>query len=289
MSRPTRTASWVLLAVAVAALGVVAYLWLWTTYMVYDDEGYVLYTLRAYSKYGHLYTHVYTQYGPFFCVLFRGLHAIGLPLVNTSARWLTLVCWLGTALLSAGIVLRATGALVASVAAMAGVFLHLYVMTSEPSHPGGLIVLFFVGSFLGVLVGQVSSRRGSALTLCLVVSGIALSLVLHGAGYANAAALLPLAAAAGAQNAVLQPIGAARLGTTFVTGTLFAAGQDLARATRGLVPPMRWLQHLMVWAALCLGALAGALGYERVQMAALLVPAAVYFGCLVWFAIREPR
>ena len=69
--------------------------------------------------------------------------------------------------------------------------------------------------------------------------------------------MLALACAAGAQNAVLRPSGAARLGATFVTGTLFAAGQDLARATVGAAPRWRWLQHLMVWGALLAGALVG--------------------------------
>ncbi len=101
--------------------------------------------------------------------------------------------------------------------------------------------------------------------------------------------MLALAAAAGAQNAVLRPSGAAGSGATFVTGTLFAAGQDLARATVGGAPPWRWLQHLLVWAALAAGALVGALAYGRLQMSALDVPAAVYFGCVIWFLVRPAR
>ena len=124
------------------------------------------------------------------------------------------------------------------------------------------------------------------MTLGLVVGGIAISLALHLAGYGPAQSMLALAAAAGAQNAVLQPIGAARIGTTFVTGTLFAAGQDLARATTGAAPRWRWLQHLLVWASLCGGALVGGLAYGQLQMNSLAVPAAIYLGCLGWFLLR---
>jgi uncharacterized membrane protein YoaK (UPF0700 family) len=153
--------------------------------------------------------------------------------------------------------------------------------------PAGLLVLFFLGSFLGQLVSQSSRRWGPAATLGVVVIGIAISLAQYFVGVGPAQSMLALAAAAGAQNAVLQPIGAARLGTTFVTGTLFAAGQDLARATAGLAPPWRWLQHLLVWASLCTGALIGGLAYEFWQMTALLIPAAVYLVCLGWFAIKS--
>jgi len=133
----------------------------------------------------------------------------------------------------------------------------------------------------------VSPRWGRVAVLSLVVVGIAICLALHFSGLGAAQAMLALAAAAGAQNTVLQPIGAARLGATFVTGTLFAAGQDLARATLGKAPRWRWLQHLLVWAALCTGALLGGLAYGRWQMEALLAPALVYLACLVWFA-RHP-
>jgi uncharacterized membrane protein YoaK (UPF0700 family) len=154
--------------------------------------------------------------------------------------------------------------------------------------PAGLIVLFFIGSFLGTLAGQGSRRWGASFTLVVVVAGVALTLGLHRLGFGAAQAMLSLAAAAGAQNAILQPMGAARLGATFVTGTLFAAGQDLARATNRSAPPLRWLQHLMVWAALCLGALLGAAFYARWTMDALLVPATIYMICLGWFTLRRP-
>ncbi len=154
--------------------------------------------------------------------------------------------------------------------------------------PAGLIVLFFIGSFLGTLVGQSSRRWGAAATLAVVVASIGIALGLRESGLGAAPSMLALAAAAGAQNAVMQPIGAARLGATFVTGTLFAAGQDLARATTGAVPRWRWTQHLLVWAALCLGAAIGGFAYGHWQLDALFVPAAVYLACGLWFLRRPP-
>ena len=154
---------------------------------------------------------------------------------------------------------------------------------------GSLVLLFFIGSFIGSLAAQASQRWGTVACLAIVVLGIAVALALSAAGYSPEASLPALAAAAGAQNAVLQPIGAARLGTTFVTGTLFAAGQDLARATRGEAPPWRWAQHILVWAALALGAAAGALAFVHWRMLALVLPMAVYVVCLIWFVVGARR
>lgn len=155
--------------------------------------------------------------------------------------------------------------------------------------PAGLVALFFAGSFVGSLIAHSSRRWGPATALALVVTGIGLTLLLKSMGAPVHFAMLPLAFAAGAQNAVLQPIGAARLGATFVTGTLYAAGQDLARAVTGDAPALRWLQHLMVWASLCLGAMLGALAFGQWHADALLIPAAAYLGAMLWFATVRPR
>jgi uncharacterized membrane protein YoaK (UPF0700 family) len=155
--------------------------------------------------------------------------------------------------------------------------------------PLGLVVMFFIGSYFGSLIAQSSARWGQAATLGLVVLTIGVSLLLHFSGFPPMQSMLPLALAAGTQNAVLQPIGAARLGTTFVTGTLFAAGQDLARATAGTAPPWRWLQHLLVWAALCTGAVMGAIAFVWWAADALVVPAVVYLGCMLWFVLVRPK
>jgi len=130
------------LAAATAALGGIGYALLWSTFMVYDDEGYVLHSLRSFSDHGHLYTQVYTQYGPFFFVCFRALHWLGLEFTNTAGREIALCCWLGTAVVCAATVSRhVKGSFVAVFGTLVAVFLHLTAMDAEPSHPGGLIAL----------------------------------------------------------------------------------------------------------------------------------------------------
>jgi len=102
--------------------------------------------------------------------------------------------------------------------------------------PAGLVVLFFVGSYLGSLVAQSSKRWGPAATLGLVVATIAVSLALHFMGFPPMQSMLPLALAAGAQNAVLQPIGAARLGATLSPGHSLPPGRTWPAPRPGLRP-----------------------------------------------------
>ena len=147
--------------------------------------------------------------------------------------------------------------------------------------PAGLIAMFFLGSFLGSLIAQSRTRGGAVGVLVLILLSLAVSLALRASGFSAAQAMLALAAGAGAQNAVMTPNGAARLGTTFVSGTLFAAGQDLARAVRGEAPPWRWTQHLMVWSSLLIGAMVGALLYGAFAIWAILLPGVIYAAVLV--------
>lgn len=151
--------------------------------------------------------------------------------------------------------------------------------------PLSLVVLFFVGSFLGSLLAL---RGDPRLVLGFVIASVALTLALSLAGLPASQTMLILAAGAGAQNAVLPFAGGARLGTTFVTGTLFAAGQDLAHALAGTVPRWRWAQHLMVWFALLAGALIGAMAHRAVGISAIVTPGLIYAAMIVGFTLRRP-
>ena len=113
---------------------------LFSTFMVYDDEGFVLISLRTFFTHGALYDEVYTQYGPFFFLWHKTLGLLGgWEWNNTTGRWLTLAYWLGITLLSADTVRQLTRNLPAVAVTLAGTFCYLWVMTHEPSHPGGMI------------------------------------------------------------------------------------------------------------------------------------------------------
>lgn len=154
---------------------------------------------------------------------------------------------------------------------------------------GSLVGLFFAGSLLGSLLALLAGPRwGSSLVTALVVLSFLATLAGAALGSPPRQFMLFLAAGAGAQNAIVPSTGSVRLGTTFVTGTLFTAGQDLALALRGMAPPWRWAQHLLVWFSLLLGGLLGGLGYAYAGLNALLLPGLVYLGFLIAFILRRP-
>jgi hypothetical protein len=134
-----RLVSRVALPLLALILAVIGYAMAWTTFMAYDDEGYVLYSLRAFADTGGLYERVYSQYGPFFFLWNKLIGFVGFDYTNTGARVITLIYWMIAATASAAIVLRATRNLFAAGAAMTLTFWHLWPMINEPSHPGGVI------------------------------------------------------------------------------------------------------------------------------------------------------
>jgi uncharacterized membrane protein YoaK (UPF0700 family) len=162
---------------------------------------------------------------------------------------------------------------------MSGNTTQLGIALSRPSGavaiPAAAIILFFAGSCLGTLVHIKAGDNGPKATSWFVAAVVAVSLVLFGCGPQLLAGLV-LAVAMGAQNAILPMVGAARPGATFVTGSLFGAGQDLARAWTGAAPRWRWSQHLLIWLALLAGTGVGGLCYLNIGWLTLLGPLVLY-------------
>lgn len=176
-------------AVAVA-LALAGYWLLLTTFMLYDDEGYVLMSLRNYIAHGALYDEVYTQYGPFPYVLYDSLQRV-LPFefTNVAGRWITLVNWLLAAGASALLVIRTTRSVVWSTFTAVGVFTYLWVMINEPIHPGGLVAsLLAGGAWLGAELWASGRVRVFAIAMALIGTALALTKINVGAFYLAAVA-----------------------------------------------------------------------------------------------------
>ena len=129
----------------------------------------------------------------------------------------------------------------------------------------GLIALFVIGAGAGCLIvlGRGANRQP------LVLLAEALLLVAAALGYTFGLPNLAIAfvvLAMGLENAVFQVEGG--LGLTYVTGTLVKVGQLAAAALKG-GPRWAWVPNLLLWAALVVGALFGALAYNWINLAAI--------------------
>lgn len=151
------------------ALGTCGYWLLFTQFMVYDDEGYVLWSLHNYFQEGGLYTKVYSQYGPFLYVLYQCIHTLlGIAFDNETGRLLTLGYWLGASGLSGAFVWQQTRNLVAALTTSALSFSALLIMINEPIHPGGLLALI---TAIGAVGGAFALAKERYRTL-VILSGL---------------------------------------------------------------------------------------------------------------------
>ena len=169
--------------VALAAVLVLAGYWLlFTVFMGYDDEGYVLISLRNYAAHGGLYDRVFSQYGPFFFAAFDAMHRVlGFAWTNSSGRLLTLVLWSATALFPAALVWRRTRSTGATALTLAGVFTYLWVMVHEPTHPGDCVgVLVALAAWTGAEADP-ARRPGAAAAIGAIGAALALTKINVGA------------------------------------------------------------------------------------------------------------
>jgi uncharacterized membrane protein YoaK (UPF0700 family) len=136
----------------------------------------------------------------------------------------------------------------------------------------GLIALFVAGATAGSLIvlGR-SARAQSRLLLAeaLLLAAAALCYAFGLPGSTVAAIVLAM----GLENAVFQIEGGAGLGLTYVTGALVKVGQLIAAALTGGAR-FGFLPNLLLWAALVIGGVGGALAYRWVNLAAIWFAAA---------------
>lgn len=138
-----------------------------------------------------------------------------------------------------------------------------------------LVGMFFCGAFVASFISAVEEHWYSTRVMLLVVALLLSVVILSQLPVTGQFPIVLLSGAMGAQNAAFKPSGAVRLGTTFVTGTVFNAAHDLANGLRGKVPRYRWLQHVSVWLALVFGVVLGAVLYSRLGVCSLLLPVVV--------------
>jgi hypothetical protein len=175
MSRARLTAaSAAIFAAAAAFTAYLGYLLMFVGFSNYDDEGFMLVSLRAYLSGHRLYDTVVVQYGPFFYEFFGILGALGVPFDNDSGRLVTLAVWVAVSLLAGVSVFVFTKNLGLGLVTQFVTFANTS-LTAEPMHPGGLISVMVIG--IGA-VALISAGRRSGRWPFLIIGALAAALLL---------------------------------------------------------------------------------------------------------------
>jgi uncharacterized membrane protein YoaK (UPF0700 family) len=140
----------------------------------------------------------------------------------------------------------------------------------------GLIGSFVLGVMLGSFVRHFARRHRAATVLVLVAVLLALAAGFGAIGF-TVGAVVAMALAMGAENAVFTQEGEVRIGLTYMTGTLVKMGQRLAGAFLG-GDRLAWWPYLLLWCGLAGGAIAGALIYPYLGLHSLWLASAAAAG-----------
>jgi hypothetical protein len=136
----------------------------------YDDEGYLLVTLRYYARGAPLYDTLFAKYGPAYFQSLTALFAgLGLPYGHMSGRGVTLGFWVTTALASGLATYRLTRNVSVTLASYLVLFPILIPMRNEPPHPGGLAALLVAGVVLAASFLRETSRPAAAAGLGILL------------------------------------------------------------------------------------------------------------------------
>jgi len=132
-------------AIAVSACLValrVGYYLLGVQFSSWDDEGYMLLSLKHYLAGGHLYTQVFTEYGPvFFWIQSSLFHIFHQQVTHDAGRRITLLLWFLASLAAGSFLYRISRSVLTASAGVLIMMLDAASMTTEPDHPQHLVLL----------------------------------------------------------------------------------------------------------------------------------------------------
>jgi hypothetical protein len=152
-----------------------AYWAMFSQFQVYDDEGFFLYSLKLFVAGHPLYSSVFSEYGPFYYLLFGGLFAaLGHDVTTNAGRLIQLTIWIAGTLGLGLTAHRLTGRLALGVAALATAFGLFSALQYEPMHATGLASALLT-TMLIVIALAVATRPRAALS---VVGALAAALLL---------------------------------------------------------------------------------------------------------------
>jgi len=163
-----------------------------STLAPYDDEGYVMMTLRTFIDGEPLYNSTHTQYGPAYYFLSGSLHSVlGLPLNQDWVRLKTIVFWCISTVLCYAVLRRLSVAEPLRTITALLFHVHLNKLSLEPGHPqewilvlSMLTIWFVTGASRGrwamaagcvALIGMIKLNCGAVMAIPLILEAFVAS------------------------------------------------------------------------------------------------------------------
>lgn len=206
-----------------------------TTLAPYDDQGYIMMTLRSFLDGRVLYEEIHTQYGTAFYLLSGSLHeTLGIPLSQDGVRLKTIAFWCLSTLLVYSI-LRRLGTIDVIAFLVSAIFhLHLHKLALEPGHPQEWILVLSLAAiwivvgensckwlFAAILIGMIGMTKIN----CGVIFAIPLVIQSLYAGNRNSLVRAP----------VVQVVSGGAISALAVTGLSMAMGISIDQLMWGLI------------------------------------------------------
>jgi hypothetical protein len=161
----------------------------------WDDEGYLLSTLKQFAHHGGLYTHIYSAFGPFYFEAFSTVFT-WLPVTLDNGRVVTLVVGLLASLGFGVATTMFTRSVLAGVAAQVSTFILLILsFVDESMHPMVLVWLLCAAALIALALIARGHRSVGCIVLGATVAALILSVVNVGAFAAIAVLFAGLALA----------------------------------------------------------------------------------------------
>ena len=118
-----------------------------TIFAPYDDEGFLMISIKKFLDGLPLYEQVYTQYGPFYYTVFWLVHAVfDAPLTHNATRAINIAFWMFGSACAAAIAYRLTRSSFFAALAMLEAAHHLLFLKFSPGHPQALSVVLIASS-----------------------------------------------------------------------------------------------------------------------------------------------
>jgi hypothetical protein len=163
----------VLGTIVVAASGIYAYVEMFSQFRFYDDEGFVMASVKSFMDGTALYDEA-PNYGPFYYLVAKFLYFLAdLPVSHDATRLATIAFWLATAAVTAGFVYRLTSSLGWTTIAYLQTVLHGWGLSREPGHPQTLLI--FLGMAVPFASAVLGPRKAGSAVLGILAACITLT------------------------------------------------------------------------------------------------------------------